>query len=139
MDELNDKIEMVGKEIEGQLAYMDKIIMGSEGQDTATKSLERTVNAYSQLLKAKQDLEKVQADIEAQKKKTEREQEESDSRKIQEWTRIVVDIFKAVLAVSLFWLFGVKESIDEANGNIPSRSMVSFLRNCYDGVKKWFL
>jgi molecular chaperone GrpE (heat shock protein) len=139
MDELNEKIEMVGKEIEGQLAYMDKIIMGSEGQDTATKSLERTVNAYSQLIKAKEDLEKVKADIELQKEKSEREQKESETRKVQEWTRIVLDIIKAVLAVSLFWLFGVKESIDEANGDIPSRSMVSFLKNCYDGVKRWFL
>ncbi len=138
MDELNEKIELIGQDIKGQLSVMEKVVTGSETQEVATKSLERTVNSYAKLVETQQRIKHDEAELELQKQRLEQEAKEAKQAQIQKWVDTGLAALKAACGVGLFWILARVESIDYSNGEIASKPVATQRKAAADVVKGWF-
>lgn len=120
---LSDELEKLKTEVDGQLEVLKDVEVGSEEQDIATKSLERTMKAYTDAVKAQSDIST------------------NDTTKTTKWVQIGVNVlFNCLMilgGIASMKQIGILEAIDEANGEISSmavRNQKVFTRNI---IRDW--
>lgn len=120
---LDEEIQKLKTEVDEQLEALKEVEVGSEEQDLATKSLERTTKAYSDMVK------------------TQSEASMNDTTKITKWvgviSTIVLNVATILGGIAAMKQIGVLEAIDEANGDISSmavRNQKVFTRNI---IRDW--
>lgn len=106
---VDSNILKLEQELESQLEVMNQIEVGSEEQENATKSLERTTNAYCEMLKTKEDikLNRISKIFEI----------------VGSIATITLGILKIKGGIEAMKQLSVLEAIDESNGDIPSMAI----------------
>lgn len=137
MEELENMKMLVKQELETQLNSFEDLEIGSDEQKKAMDAFEKSVNSYKMIIDTQNNIERSKAELELQKAKAEREEAEAKSRKKIEWTKIALDIGKAILGFGTLFILGNMEAVDYSNGEIKSKPVADQLKSVKDTMKSW--